>query len=69
MPEIKFNTKIYKKEAVQEAISVYSNRAKFSLFSGKKYMKVKIDRIDSGIKAIMVDEFANYVLGMTKACL
>lgn len=69
MPELKFNTKIYKKPAIQKAISDHSHLAKFQLKDNKNYIKVKIENIDPGVKDIIADEFANYCLGMTKKCL
>jgi len=69
MPEIKFNTKIYKKKAIQEAVSAYSHLANFTLKETAGFIKVKIekiDRVNSGIKNIIADEFANYVLGWNK---
>lgn len=68
MPEIKFNNKIYKKEAIQEAISVYSHLAKFTIKNNKDYIKVKINKIEPEVKTIITDEFANYILGATKKC-
>lgn len=69
MPELKFNSKIYREKAVREAISVYSHLAKFTIKNNKGYIKVKMDKIDQSFENIIVDEFANYVLGMTKKCL
>lgn len=69
VPNLKFNTKIYKKEAIQEAVSAYTSLAKFRVKDNKDYIKVKIEDIDAEVKDILIDEFANYVLGMTKKCL
>mgnify|MGYP001576769571 CR=1 FL=1 len=69
MPELKFNSKIYREKAITGAISVYSHLAKFIIKNNKGYIKVKMDRIDPSFENIIVDEFANYVLGMTKKCL
>lgn len=69
MPQIRFNTKIYKKGAIEEAISVYSHLAKFKVKDKKDYIEVKIEDIDSEVKGILSDEFSNYVLGLTKKCL
>ena len=66
MPEIKFNTKIYEKEAIQGAVSAYSHLANFTLKETTGSIKVKIDKINPQIKNIIADEFANYVLGMNK---
>lgn len=68
-PEIRFNTKIYKKQAIQEAIFAYSNLAKFKVKENKDYIKVKIENIDPDAKDIIVDEFANYALAIAKKCL
>lgn len=68
MPELKFNTKIYKKEAIKEAISAYSHLAKFTINNTKNYIRVKIDNANSEFKNILRNEFSNYVLGMTKKC-
>ena len=69
MPELKFNAKIYKKEAIKKAISVYSSWAKFHCANSKEYIKVRIDSMDPSVKNILADEFSNYVLGVTKKCL
>jgi hypothetical protein len=66
MPVLKFNSKIYKKEAIQETISAYSSLAKFRIKVAKDYIEVKIDHIATGFKDVLADEFSNYVLGMTK---
>lgn len=69
MAELKFNTRIYRREAIQKAISAYSHLARFHFKDNKDYIKVKIDKIDSKVRNSLPDEFANYVLGMTKKCL
>lgn len=69
MPELKFNSKIYKKKAIQEAISAYSHLANFSFSSGVDYFRVKIGKIFPDVKKIITDEFSNYVLAQTKRCL
>ena len=66
MQQLKFNSKIYKKKAIREAVSVYSHLADFSIVNGQGYIKVKIDRIKPSLRDIIVDEFANYVLGVGK---
>lgn len=67
--ELKFNTKIYKKRAIQKAIADYAHLAKFSFINSPRYIKVRVDKITSGVKNKFLDEFSNYVLGMTKKCL
>jgi len=64
MQSIKFNKKIYTLEAVEKAIEEFKNLADFSLKEAGNYIEVKIDKIDKGVKNILPDEFANYVLGL-----
>jgi len=66
---LRFNTQIYKKEAIREAISAYMHLAKFKVKDNKDYIKVKIENMNPKVKNILMDEFSNYVLGMTKKCL
>ncbi len=68
MKKLRFSNRIYKKEAVQEAISTYSHLAKFSLGQSKSYFEVRIEKMAADVKNIISDEFANYVLGETKKC-
>jgi len=65
---LRFNSNIYKKKAIEEAISAYSEFAKFSISKKGKYITVNMDRIVSSLSSVISDEFANYVLGMTKKC-
>ena len=67
--ELKFNTSVYKKRAIQEAISAYSTLAEFSTSRAKRYTKVKINKVSFDVGGSIADEFANYVLGLTKRCL
>lgn len=69
MRALKFNTQIYKKEAIQEAILAYSSVAKFKIKNTKNYTEIKTEPMDSKLKGILADEFSNYVLGMAKKCL
>lgn len=69
MPELRFNTKIYKKKAIEEAISTYSHLARFKVRSNRSYINVRMDKVAPEFKNILADEFGNYVLGMTKKCL
>ena len=69
MPELKFDNKIYKKEAIKKAIFAYAEFAKFSLSEDKKYIKVKMEKILPHVKNTVIDEFSNFVLGVTKKCL
>ena len=68
MPLLKFNTKIYKKEAVREAVSAYSSLAKIKIEETKDYIEIRIDHIDCKFKGLLADEFSNYALGMAKKC-
>lgn len=66
MPDLKFNKKIYKKEAIQEAIQAYSGLADFKVSNLRAYTLVRINRIEPEFEDIFSDEFANYVLGASK---
>lgn len=63
MPQLRFSTRIYKKQAVQKAILAYSRLAKFTVEENKRYTIVKAHKIDREVRSIFFDEFANYVLG------
>lgn len=69
--ELKFNTKIYSKEAIRKAISDYSYLANFSIVNSKGYAKVRINTFEPKAKnfILLADEFTNYVLGLTKKCI
>lgn len=67
--KLRFNTSIYKKEAIEKAVSVYSEFANFSLCKNSRFIEIKINNAPHNVKGIIVDEFANYVLGLTKKCL
>lgn len=69
MQEIKFNNHIYDKRAVARAITDFSHLAKFKVTMAAGYTRVVISNEDPGLKAVLKDEFCNYVLGVTKQCL
>ncbi len=66
MTKLRFNNKIYKKEAIKEAISVYSSLAKIELKEASGYIEVSIQ---GKIPDNLPGEFCNYALGKTKQCL
>jgi hypothetical protein len=68
MLKLRFNAKIYKEKAIQEAISVYSHLARFKVKNNKGYINIGIDKIVAEFKDVLADEFSNYVLGITKKC-
>lgn len=68
MQDLKFNTRIYKEEAIKKAITVYSHLAKFTVRNDKDYIRVKLDHLETGLKDVLADEFSNYVLGVNKGC-
>jgi len=67
--ELKFNNKIYRKEAILETIRAYSDFATFDIKNERAYTKVRIYNIDPSVKKIITEEFSNYVLGVSKKCL
>lgn len=66
---VKFNARIYKKEAIKKAILIFSSLSSFKITDSKDYISVVMDIKDFRLKDILPYEFSNYVLGMTKRCL
>lgn len=69
LSERKFSRDIYNAAAVKKAVFAYSRLARFNIAENKKYITVKVSNIKPEFADIFCDEFANYVLGMTKKCL
>lgn len=66
MEKIKLNKQIYSLKAIQQAIEAYKHLAKFSLHQDARYYNVAIHNIEADFKAILKDEFTNYVLAIAK---
>lgn len=64
--KVRFNKKIYSKEAIEEAIEIYKELAKFKLKETKNYFVLEMKNILPKLKPIFKDEFCNYVLALTK---
>lgn len=64
MQVITFNKKIYGLAAIKRAVEEYKQLARFEVNDLDKYIEVKIENIDSEVKVVLPDEFANYVLGL-----
>lgn len=60
--EIKFDKKLYNKNAIEAAIQDYREVADFDLAEGDNLYTVKISKIDKEVEKIIKDEFCNYVL-------
>lgn len=69
MQKLKFSRKIYKQAAIKKAVSAYVDLARFDLHSGKNYFEIAITPVNVKSPNVLIDEFSNYVLGMTKKCL
>lgn len=67
--EIKFNKKLYTKEAIEEAITAYKELAVFSLADSEDYWKVKIDKQGELETDLLRAEFSNFVLANVKNVL
>lgn len=61
---INFNKYIYQKKAILKTIADFGELAVFDLKEDKKYFVLAIKKNISGSKNF-VDEFSNYVLGLT----
>jgi hypothetical protein len=64
--KISFNSAIYTKKVILEAIEAYKNLADFKIEYNDDIFVLNIDNIDDEIKDIIADEFANYALGLLK---
>lgn len=64
--EIKFNKKLYTKEAIQAAVKAYDGLADFDLEEDANYFIVNLDKIDKEVELNIRDEFCNYVLSNVK---
>jgi len=69
MPRLKFNSSIYKEEAVKKAISAFGHLAKFSIKRESGYFKVNASLLGPDFEDVFADEFGNYVLAETKGCV
>lgn len=68
MKSLKFNKKIYKKQAVERAVKEFKQLALFEFDGAGHYLKVDFKKI-SGIEMnenLLADEFSNYVLGLNR---
>lgn len=66
MRKLKFNKTIYKKKAIEQSMDVFSECLDCSLKETSQYFEVTIEKTPY---FPAVDEFANYVLGVSKQCL
>jgi protein-tyrosine phosphatase len=64
--KISFNSAIYTKKVILEAIEAYKNLADFKIEYNDDIFVLNIDNPDDEIKDIIADEFANYALGLLK---
>lgn len=67
--EIRFWSRIYREEAIKNAIMDYKDIAQAAIKREGDYFYVKFFRIAPGAEEKVTDEFANYVLAETKKCL
>lgn len=63
---LKFNNKIYNNAGIRNAISTFSDFAKFKLNNTKDYFQVVMEEINFKDKNMLIDEFSNYALGASK---
>ena len=64
--EINFNKNLYSRQAVRRSIKTYRHLADFGFQERKDYFNVRLKNIVPDVKDIIDDEFANYVLSLTK---
>lgn len=66
---IRFNSLIYSKNSIEEAVRAYADIANINIKKNDIYYLVNINQVfNPKIRPIINDEFANYVLGLTKKC-
>jgi len=63
---IKFDKKIYKVKIIKKAMEDYKELADISFKDDKDFCSVKFDNIDKDFKNIIIDEFANYALALSR---
>jgi len=67
---IKFNSKIYPENVLKRAILDYAKIADIIVTKEGIYNFAKIRGVkQKEVSVVIKDEFANYVLGLTKKCL
>lgn len=66
---LRFNKRIYKKKAIQNAVLAYIPFARFKIADSANHTLVGIEVNEQKDREVLTDEFSNYVLGMTKKCL
>lgn len=64
MQKIVFNQKIYKLEAVKQAVAEFNDLAEFEINKKDQQIEVVINNEDKEVKDVIKDELANYVLGL-----
>ncbi len=64
MSRLRFNRKIYPIGAVKKALLAYAHLIDLKLQLGADYVEVYATNKTAGKTPILLDEFANYVLGM-----
>jgi ribosomal protein L18E len=63
---VRFNKKIYSREAIQKAMSQWRKMANFELKENKNYFLVKISKVKPNLKEGFSDEFSNFALSLMK---
>jgi hypothetical protein len=63
--ELKLDSKLYSKKAVAEAVEAFAELASISVGAEAERFIVSFSQIDPDYDTILVDEFANYALGLT----
>ncbi len=62
----KFDKKIYKAKAVKKAVEDYKDVAKITLKKGRDFYKVEFKDVPKELENIIIDEFGNYVLALSR---
>ena len=58
---------LYPKRAINKAAEVYKDLAKFTISEKDGYYLTELSQIDKDVKAIIKDEFCNYIISEIKS--
>lgn len=63
--QLRFNSKLYVRKSIQEALEAYEGYAEGTIAKDGLYYLVTLTILDEETRDVLADEFANYVLGET----
>ena len=68
--QVKLNSRIYPEAAIQRAVKDYLRVMQLAVIKKPTYYQISIPKkANSSNSGVILKEFTNYVLGLTKKCL